>query len=99
MTIQPTEAPAIDLELLVGEMPEVPCENEAHGVHEYGFHDHGAATHYAHVNCRRCGHTVTKAYCAAFTLAIARNEILACDNCWTETPAREIVTILGPVKQ
>jgi hypothetical protein len=96
MSTQTVEA--TDLELLVGDMPEVPCEGNSHGkdpIHP----DAGPATHYALVTCKRCQKKETKAYCLSMVHYIQDNGYLLCFQCKNLAPAMDVVTILGPVKQ
>ena len=97
MTIQPAEAPAIDIAEMVGEMPEVPCESTTHG--KVLLHpDAGNATHYALVTCLRCRKRETKAYCLAMVHVVQDNLYIHCSQCRNKAPAQAVITILGPVK-
>lgn len=96
MTTQPIEAPAIDIELIVGEMPEVPCE---HPKHASNFAHSGPASHYVTGRCGSCGgNWATTAICQRFVDFLTRNAKVRCSICGYTAPASEIVRILGPVK-
>jgi hypothetical protein len=92
-----TTATETSLELLIGEMPAIPCEGELHGV-ETDVHD-GPAVSYTRLNCPSCGLRPIKAHCALF---IAWTRVdgngVVCPDCWNVSHAPETVQILGPVR-
>lgn len=96
MTIQPTEAPAIDLELLVGEMPEVECAHPDHAddpeAHE------GDATHYAQARCTSCARIGKVVPLCERFVAFAATGFLHCPKCGHLAPGLTVLRILGPVK-
>ena len=85
----------LDLETLVGELPDVPCETSEHATDRF-WHDEGPATHYIRVSCATCAGSQTKAICQRLTDAILRGVEGICGKCGTDIPA-STVTILGPV--
>lgn len=96
MTVQAGIEVDVDLAELVGEMPEVPCEHGAH--HEDPeWHDNGAATHYLHGSCE-CGRDKVFAACQAFVNHVIADFEMRCNQCQAERPAKDFITILGPVK-
>jgi ribosomal protein S27E len=88
---------ATDLELLVGEMPDVPCEHSAHGT-GFGSHDLGPATHYLRGSCPRCSRDVIFAACSEFVAFAKSNSDVSCYDCGHTSSSSEVLRILGPVR-
>jgi len=85
----------ISLELLVGDMPEVPCEQGGHGAHPYHPGD-GSATYYFRGQCRSCFFTgPLRAICDAWKQVLTHDKTLRCRNC--EAPDSLKFIILTPI--
>jgi ribosomal protein S27E len=97
MTIQPVETgTTLDLELIVGEMPAIPCEIKGHAKGKYG-HDAGPASRYIRAICPNCGHDHgVQPACATYITAITRSPAIWCGPCGSWQDSKEMVTILGP---
>ena len=96
MTVQAGIEAEVDLELLVGEMPVIPCEHGAH--HEdQEWHDDGPATHYLHGSCE-CGRDKVFAACKTFVVHVAAGLPMRCSQCMAERPANDFLTVLAPIK-
>jgi hypothetical protein len=98
MTVQPVETgTTLDLELLIGDMPAVPCEHSEHNIPGLP-HDDGPATRYSQTRCTFCrSRGPVIAVCKTFANWALGNWPLRCRYCLTPGRASEVVTILGPV--
>jgi len=85
----------LDLDLLIGEMPAVPCESSTHDPAD-AAHDDGPATHYVRMICPTCGTTVIKAYCRQFIDFIFGGGKIEHGDC-PALPGVEWATVLGPI--
>ena len=87
----------ISLELLVGEMPTIPCEHSQH--HVGGTAHGGEATHYSQRNCTFCGDiSEIQAVCLPFATHVLTDGLLRCMACEKDGNAHLIRKILGLVK-
>ncbi len=96
MTVQAGIEVDVDLELIVGEMPEQPCENRQHGKHPQ-HPDNGPAEFYFKGSCSKCkGVSPVQAICAVVADYIKSGAVMTCNNCWEQTTA--VVILLEPIK-
>lgn len=94
MTVQAGIEVDTDLELMVGEMPELACEHSQHGSERHA-HDDGPAKFYGRGVHDQCGYrTPAIAICAAFAGMAMSEAPMFCNGCrWLGT-ARELTEIL-----
>lgn len=86
-----------DISVLVGQMPDIPCEHSQHGK-PGAAHDDGPATHYIQSFCNDCYIEPTVlAACQAFTNLELQDLNVHCTSCRRITPASQGLKILGPV--
>lgn len=72
---------------------EQTCESVSHNTHkEHG----GLATHYARINCPKCGYAAVKAYCQPFAAYINTDGLIQC-QCARNFDAHEIITAVIPI--
>lgn len=87
----------ISLELLVGDMPAIPCEHSAHTTDPH--HADEPATHYVAAQCDCDGGEWTPAYaaCPAFVRFIQTPGRNRCPECKRIAPLKEMFKVLGPI--
>lgn len=79
----------ISLELMVGEMPEVPCEVTVHDEH--------SASHYFQGKCNSCAYlSPLRAICADWTRRLVAGELI-CKVCGTQGTPQFLIP--EPIKQ
>ena len=89
-----------DLELLVGELPVIPCESVGHATVKF-VHDDGPATHYVqgiHEGCRSFGQIEAMCEKAVGILLDFADEEFQCLKCGQFLPLREQCKVIGPIR-
>lgn len=99
MTVQAGIEVETDLEVLVGEMPAIPCENSGHGtnaVHPAG----GEATHMFRGKCPACKEVgELQAVCAALVKSIRKPNVKGrCDACGHRDTGLKFIETLEPIR-
>lgn len=95
MTVQAGIEVEADLEVLVGEMPPIPCEHHQHDT--LSRHHDGPATHYVQCHCPECGaKSSIRAVCERF-VKHSRMGKLRCPKCNTRVDGVKAVIILAPI--
>lgn len=95
MTVQ--AGTELTLELLVGDMPEIPCEHSQHGT-DSRFHQDEAATHYVQGFCRCSGWTEAYAACPKFVASIQESGLNRCPRCGYLARRNTVFKVLGPIE-
>lgn len=95
MTVQAGIESVTDLEVLVGEMPVVPCEHSQHGVPGKPHSDE-PASHYMQCICD-CASGYVYAACPKFVEYIASDIMVRCSRCGTTGLTTELVLVLAPI--
>lgn len=97
--------PEIDIELLLGDLPDMPCESLTHNDHGlYGYwHDDGPAKFYVQIShdCTNRKSGDIYAACATYSMRIANLKSQAsifCVTCQTFMTPFEWGRVLGPVR-
>lgn len=86
------------LELLVGEMPPIPCEHSAHN-EDRKHHDTGNATHMLQGRCPGCKQIgPLQAVCATYVSALfVPNLKSRCDSCGHRDEGYKFIHVLTPI--
>jgi len=72
---------------------EQACESISHETHK---NHSGPATHYARINCPKCGYADVKAYCRTFANYIHADGLIQC-TCNRNFDASELITAIIPI--
>jgi phage FluMu protein Com len=95
MTVQAGIEVETDLELLVGDMPAIPCEHHQHA--SLSSQHGGPATHYIQCRCPECGEAGSvRAACEPF-VKHSRTGSLRCPHCNSLVDGVKSVIILAPI--
>ena len=96
MTVQAGTALDLDLELMVGEMPTMPCEHSQHHARS-DVHGEGPATHYVIGRCDCSEPTIVYAICQRFVEYIRSDQKRSCPSCGFVQRTTERFQIIGPI--
>ena len=96
MTVQAGIEVETDLELLVGEMPAIPCEHSMHRV-QLTQHEDAPATHYVQAICQCGPPSYAYAACPKFVELINSNSIIQCASCLTIQRTTDMFRVLAPI--